>query len=130
MAHDHDVMLIEDDAESRNAIAAVLEAYGFDVVQAVDGEDALAQLHAGHRPCAILLDLMMPLMDGWQFREAQRTDPALADIPVALLTAAGNIRLQARRLGVDDAFEKPVNLDTVLAFIETHCRSTSNQRRV
>ncbi len=117
-------MLVEDDTESRNAIAAVLEAYGYDVLEAVDGKDALAQLRAGRRPCAILLDLMMPRMDGWQFRAVQRADPALSDIPVALLTAAGNVRLQARKLGVDTAFAKPIDLDTVLAFVETHCRRT------
>lgn len=122
-------MLVEDDAESRDAIAAVLEAYAFDVLEAVDGQDALDQLHAGHRPCAILLDLMMPRMDGWQFRDVQRADPALSEIPVALLTAAGNIRLQARRLGVDVAFEKPIDLDRVLAFVEAHCRDDEPSRR-
>ena len=122
MAHEHDVMLVEDDLESRDALAAVLEAYGFGVREAVDGQDALDQLHAGVHPCAILLDLMMPRMDGWQFREVQRADPELSEIPVALLTAAGNVRLQARRLGVDVAFQKPVNLDALLGFIERHCR--------
>jgi two-component system response regulator MprA len=121
MAHRHDVMLVEDDRESRDALAAVLEAYGFQVREAVDGQDALDQLHAGYRPCAILLDLMMPRLDGWGFRDAQRVDPDLGRIPVALLTAAGNVRLQARRLEVEAAFSKPADLDGVLTFIEGHC---------
>jgi len=123
MTHQHEVMLVEDDVESRDALAAVLEVYGFQVREAVDGQDALDQLHAGYRPCAILLDLMMPRLDGWGFRETQRVDPDLGRIPVALLTAAGNIRLQARKLDVDAAFSKPADLDGIITFIEQHCHA-------
>jgi len=118
-------MLIEDDSETRDALAAVLQAYGYRVREAVDGRDALDQLHDGAHPCAILLDLMMPRMDGWEFREAQRADPKLCEIPLAVLSAVGNVRLQARRLGVETAFPKPVELDDVLAFLARHCAAAS-----
>ena len=120
--HDHAVLLVEDDADSRDALTAVLEQYGFVVCEATDGQQALEQLAAGYRPCAILLDLMMPRMDGWQFRETQRRDPALSGVPVALMSAADNLRLQQRRLAADAAFAKPVtHLDDVIAFVEDHC---------
>ena len=67
----------------------------------------------------------MPRLDGWGFRDAQRVDPDLGRIPVALLTAAGNVRLQARRLDVEAAFSKPADLDGVLTFIEGHCRAAA-----
>ena len=118
--HRHDVMLVEDDPESRDALAEVLKLYGLHVRAAVDGQDALDQLHAGYRPCAILLDLLMPRMDGWGFRNAQRQDPELCRIPVALLTAVENASLEARQLDVDTAFTKPANLHAVLGFIEQH----------
>jgi CheY-like chemotaxis protein len=116
----HAVLVVEDDDDSRDALVAVLEAYGYVVCEATDGQDALDRLKAGYRPCSILLDLMMPRMDGWEFRERQRGDPELAKIPVALLTAAANIRLHASRLGAE-AFAKPIDLDRVIAFIEGHC---------
>jgi len=119
--HDHAVLLVEDDLASRDAIAAVLEACNFVVCEATDGQDALDQLASGYRPCAILLDLMMPRMDGWEFRERQRSDPELSRIPVALLTAAANVRLQANRLAVDASFSKPVDFDGVIGFVEGHC---------
>jgi two-component system response regulator MprA len=120
--HDHAVLLVEDDMESRDAIAAVLEACNFVVCEATDGQDALDQLASGYRPCAILLDLMMPRMDGWEFRERQRSDPELSRIPVALLTATANVR-QAKRLAVDASFTKPVDLDGVIGFVEGHCHA-------
>jgi two-component system response regulator MprA len=121
MSDRHEVLLVEDDWETRDALAAVLQYYGFAVREAVDGQDALEQLHQGAHPCAILLDLMMPRMDGWAFRDAQRADPELCRIPVALLTAAGNVRLQARRLAVDATLPKPVDLGAMLAFLREHC---------
>jgi CheY-like chemotaxis protein len=119
--HDHAVLLVEDDEESREALAAVLEACSFVVCEATDGQQALEQLAAGYRPCAILLDLMMPRMDGWEFRARQRADAELSSIPVALLTAAANVRAHASRLGVDASFPKPVDLNGVIAFVEGHC---------
>ena len=121
-AHDHAVLLVEDDAESRDALSAVLEAFGFVVCEAIDGQEALEQLAAGYRPCAILLDLMMPRMDGWQFRETQRRDPELSSLPVALMSAATNLRQHQQRLAADAAFAKPLtHLDDVISFVEDHC---------
>jgi len=123
----HAVLVVEDDDDSREALVAWLEAFGCVVCEATDGQDALDRLAAGYRPCSILLDLMMPRMDGWEFRERQCADAELSAIPVALLTAAANVRLHANRLGVDASFPKPVDLDGVIAFVEDHCGSHAAQ---
>ena len=78
--HDHAVLLVEDDSDVRDALAAVLEEFGFVVCEAIDGQEALDQLAAGYRPCAILLDLMMPRMDEWEFRRRQRGNPELSQL--------------------------------------------------
>jgi len=116
----HAVLVVEDDDDSRDALVALLEAYGCVVCEAVDGKDALEQLRDGYRPCSILLDLTMPRMDGWEFREQQRRDPELSHIPVALLTGAANAHLYARRLGAE-AVTKPVDLNAVMTFVENRC---------
>jgi two-component system response regulator MprA len=121
-AHDHAVLLVEDDADSRDALTAMLEAFGVVVCEAIDGQEALEQLAAGYRPCAILLDLMMPRMDGWKFRETQQRDPELCRLPVALMSACTDLGGHQRRLATDAAFAKPVtDLDDVIAFVDDHC---------
>jgi two-component system chemotaxis response regulator CheY len=122
LAHDHAVLLVEDDADSRDALTAMLEAFGLVVCEAIDGQEALEQLAAGYRPCAILLDLMMPRMDGWKFRETQRRDPELRRLPVALMSACTDLQAHQRRLATDAAFAKPLtHLDDVIAFVDDHC---------
>jgi len=85
----HTVLVIEDDPDVRNALTELLTGEGYEVTPASDGGEALDVLRAGLRPSVILLDLMMPKVDGWDFRRAQLEDPALADLPVVLLTASG-----------------------------------------
>ena len=121
-AHDHAVLLVEDDADSRDALTAMLEAFGVVVCEATDGQEALEQLAAGYRPCAILLDLMMPRMDGWKFRETQRRDPELCRLPVALMSACTDLGAHQRRLATDAAFAKPLtHLEDVIEFVDDHC---------
>jgi CheY-like chemotaxis protein len=81
------VVLIDDDDDLRDAIADALTAYGHQVETFGEAGAALERLRAGLAPRLILLDLMMPGMTGWQFRELQRADPMLAQIPVVVLTA-------------------------------------------
>ncbi len=91
--HRHRVLLVEDNEDVRTAIAMLLRVEGSGVVEASDGTEALDQLHKGPPPCLILLDLMMPKTDGWQFRKAQVHDPSLAKIPVV----RSSIRSRATR---------------------------------
>ncbi len=86
---DGTVMVVEDDALIRDAVLELLSFEGFDAVGARDGADALLLLRRGTvAPAVILLDLMMPRMNGWQFRAAQLADPALARIPVVVMSAS------------------------------------------
>jgi two-component system, chemotaxis family, chemotaxis protein CheY len=111
------VLLVEDDYDVRETIAEVLADEGYDVVTAVDGQDALDKLRAGARPFAILLDLMMAGMNGFQFRAEQRADPALAAIPVIVLTADRQVDDKARELGADAYVRKPTQLENLLAVL-------------
>jgi CheY-like chemotaxis protein len=81
------LLLIEDDELLRGAMKMVLEWEGYHVACAGNGREALDLLRAGPRPSCILLDLMLPVLDGWTFRHKQKRDPALADIPVVVVSA-------------------------------------------
>jgi CheY-like chemotaxis protein len=80
------VLVVDDDRDIRELLVELLASEGYEVASAPDGRRALAEARA-RRPDVILLDLMMPVMSGWEFREAQLRDPALADIPVLVVTA-------------------------------------------
>ena len=84
------ILLVEDDPELREALALVLESDGYVVVTAADGVEALERLHDRLRPRVIVLDLMLPVMDGFEFRVRQTEDPELAGIPVIVLSAGGD----------------------------------------
>jgi two-component system, chemotaxis family, chemotaxis protein CheY len=83
------VLIVDDEAGVVSGLTELLESEGYKVATACDGLDALNQLRAGLRPSAILLDLMMPRMDGWDFRHEQMKDDELKEIPIIILTAAG-----------------------------------------
>ncbi len=110
------VLIVEDDADIRASVSELLETEGYEVVGAVNGREALAQLRASAElPGVILLDLMMPDMDGYQFREQQLADDRLKDIPVVLMSAGGELGTKARALGVAGHLKKPFfDLDTIL----------------
>ncbi len=118
----HSVLVIEDDSDVRGALAAVLDSYGYDVVEAEHGEHALGILRADPgRFCFIILDLFMPEMDGWTFRAAQCADPRLADIPVLIVTADPSAGQRARSKGVVGAMTKPIDFDGLLTHVREHC---------
>jgi CheY-like chemotaxis protein len=111
------VLVVDDEMDIRQALAEVLTDEGYQVASAADGAEALEQLHAFH-PNLVLLDLMMPGMNGWEFRAAQKVDPDpdLASVPVVILSALG-------RDGVIDAdgyIQKPFELDELLTAVRRH----------
>jgi two-component system, chemotaxis family, chemotaxis protein CheY len=101
------VMVIEDDADLLEAVCEALEDEGFDAVACSGGAEALARLRVEPPPAVILLDLMMPVMSGWQFLDHRREDPTLADIPVVVMTASRNYDPAA--LDAHACLEKPVS---------------------
>jgi CheY-like chemotaxis protein len=99
----------------------LLEDWGYSVTTAVHGRDALDKLQAGVRPCLILLDLTMPVMNGYEFREAQRAHPTFAEIPTIVLSAAGNLAERAKELAVDNVLRKPIALEQLSSIAERFC---------
>jgi CheY-like chemotaxis protein len=113
------IMIVDDDPDIRAALGELLESEGYEVVGAANGAAALALLRSGvAAPCAILLDLMMPYMNGWEFRAEQLRDPALREIPIILLTASGyNDNTVRAEFGRVEYFPKPPSPDPLLATI-------------
>ena len=109
------VLLVDDDAAVRRSIARFLEFEGFVVVEAGNGLEALNYLRTGAGASVIVLDLRMPVMDGWTFRKEQRLDPVLEKIPVVVLSGADADRFP--ELEAAAAFEKPVTLAQVAGVI-------------
>src|SRR4051794_9919088 len=111
------ILLVEDEPGTRTALAALLEGEGYEVTQAADGREALAWLHEDAPADLILLDLMMPGMDGWEFRRRQRQEGALAGTPVVVVTAAAGADEVARPLDAAAVLQKPVAAEILLAAI-------------
>jgi len=111
------VLVVEDDPAIREYIAFVLDDAGYAQAWAANGQEALAYLRSHPAPVLILLDLMMPIMDGRAFRAEQQRDPALAGIPVVMLTASTNGDTSARELGVAGYIPKPMLPDQIVATV-------------
>jgi CheY-like chemotaxis protein len=116
------VLVVDDDPGIRDLLTELLEDEGHNVVSAANGQEAINQLHHSiERPCVILLDLMMPVMNGWQFRNEQKQDPALATIPVVVLSARTDIQQQAAIVDAAAHIAKPINVNTLLDTINHYC---------
>jgi CheY-like chemotaxis protein len=109
------VLLVDDDAAVRRSMARFLTFEGFVVVEANNGLEALTYLRSGAGASVILLDLRMPVMDGWTFRREQRLDPELNRIPVVVLSGADAGRFP--ELEAAEAFEKPVRMAQVVGAV-------------
>jgi CheY-like chemotaxis protein len=115
------VLVVEDNAEVRQALVALLEGEGYRVVEATDGVSALRLLRTGEvQPCLIVLDLMMPRMSGWDFRREQSNDRRFAAIPVVVLSA-DPLASQAERIGAAAVLPKPADPERFLELIGRHC---------
>jgi CheY-like chemotaxis protein len=117
------VMIVDDDELLRETLAELVESEGLQAVLAENGEDALRRLRAEPHPRFIVLDLMMPLMSGVEFRRVQLTDPELSNIPVVILSAAHDARTIGEDLRAYDCFSKPIDLDRFVAVMKALCSS-------
>lgn len=118
----HRVLVVEDDAEIRESVLDALTDHGYEVLGATDGRDALEKLASlPSPPCVILLDLMMPVMDGRTFRREQLARPALSHIPVIVVSAHQAARASSE-MGAAGFLAKPHGLDDLLAAVDRHCQ--------
>ena len=115
------VLLVEDDADIREALTCVLEERGYRVVTAENGRDALHKLAAIARPCLAFIDLMMPVMDGWQLRGELLRRPELADMPVVLLSGIADLQAEAKSLDAIGYLRKPVEVDQIFRLLDAYC---------
>jgi CheY-like chemotaxis protein len=116
------VLIVEDNEDVQLALATFLESKGYATACADNGAEALALLRADAvDPCMILLDLNMPVMDGRQFRQVQRQDPRFADLPVVVYSGTADVKQTARTLDVPHYFQKPLNLDALVALVQRYC---------
>ncbi|HET7452435.1 MAG TPA: response regulator [Thermoanaerobaculia bacterium] len=102
------ILVVEDDPDSREVFAELLRAEGHPVVAVRSGAEALEYLRRADPPSVILLDMLMPDMDGWQFRKAQQADPDLAGIPVVVVSALRTVANSAMRFGAVAFLPKPI----------------------
>ena len=119
-AHRHRVLVVEDDDDCREAVSFVLENAGHEVVAAENGKVALNRLRDSE-PCVIVLDLMMPVMDGWRFRAAQLQDDRAASLPVVIMSAVAQVDERAQQLGVQDYVSKPIEPEQLLEKLSHYC---------
>ena len=114
------ILIVEDEPMIRDTLRSLLEMEGFVVYTAINGLDGLRLLHEVPHPCLILLDLMMPVMNGQEFLAAKKLDDAIASIPVCVVSGAadaGNVS------GVSGFVRKPFEMGALLKFIRCYCQS-------
>jgi CheY-like chemotaxis protein len=117
------ILVVDDDADTCDAIRTLLEEEGYRTAQASDGHEALAMVQGrGVKPALMLLDLMMPTMDGWQLRARLHADPALASIPIVIMTAhAAMLRALVNAEPHTPVLRKPLDLDRLLEVVANNC---------
>ena len=139
--HFASVLVVDDDSDIREAICGVLEAEGYTTLIAENGERALAVIDEGRRPCVVLLDLMMPVMNGWEFMKAVRGKQDLDDLPVVVCSAFTELAT-ATATNVGDpcvagahhlakrVLKKPLDVPQLLAAVAEYCCCSPHPRHV
>jgi CheY-like chemotaxis protein len=116
------VMVVEDDPDVRETIGEILTDASYQPILASNGQEALSSLRAApEKPCVILLDIMMPVMNGWQFRAQQKNEADLSDIPVVVITAHADASRAAEEMNAAGFLRKPIKLDSLLDFVSKLC---------
>lgn len=119
--HARRILVVDDNGNTRDSLVLLLQCEGYDAEGVENGREALRVLRDGYDACLILLDLMMPVMDGWTFRVEQRQDLDLRDIPVVVMSAAVNPPQEAARLGAIAGLGKPLDILQLLDLVAQYC---------
>jgi DNA-binding response OmpR family regulator len=109
-----DILLVEDDDGLGAILAAVLEDQGYSVDRVLNGREALNHLHPERPPRIILLNLVMPAMNGWKFRKQLKKFPELAEIPIVVISGVSRLEKKAASMGASESFLKPFNLKALV----------------
>ncbi len=112
------ILVVEDDNSIRELLVELLQSEGYDVASAVNGLEGLKYLQTQSNPDLILIDLMMPVMDGYSFRTEQLKNTDWAQIPVVVMSAEANAKEKMKNFGITAFLSKPVELDTILKTVE------------
>lgn len=115
------ILVVEDDHDIRSSLAELLRMEGYRVDAVANGEEALRHLSHHPKPCLILLDLMMPVMNGWEFRAEQVTRAEWANIPVVVVSGGHDVPSSARQLQASDFMEKPIHVPSLLKTVGRFC---------
>ena len=121
------IFVVDDDHDIRDALESGLDLLGYRVISASNGQEALEKLsQLENIPCMIFLDLMMPIMNGSQFRQRQVADPKLATVPVIVITADSDVRLKTAELRVNEVLQKPFDFSMLAQVAERYCGRAEN----
>lgn len=116
----HSILVVEDDDDIRNAIVDLLETEGYSTEAAVNGKDALDKLEVIPKPCLVLLDMMMPIMNGREFLDTVMKNSHLAPIPVLIVSAVAD---KTNTEGSVGFLKKPIDIEVVLKVVGQYCQS-------
>ncbi len=112
------ILIVEDDQDIRESLVQILQLEGYETIAVGNGKEGLILLPNLQKPCLILLDLMMPVMDGWEFLKAKQTNIKIAPIPVVIVTAIEN---PVSTTGAVGLIKKPIEFDILLKVVQQYC---------
>lgn len=115
------ILIIDDDVDILLSVIQILRDEGYSAAGAENGLDGMRLLRAEPKPGLVLLDLMMPVMNGWQFCAEKEQDPVLAEIPVVVISGDGGIDRKAASVGAAGYLKKPIELDVLLETVAQYC---------
>lgn len=114
------ILVVEDDNSIRELLVELLQSEGYEVASAINGLEGLKYLQSQTNPDLILIDLMMPVMDGYSFRTEQMKNSEWSKIPVVVMSAEANAKEKMKTFGITAFLSKPVELDTILRTVEQY----------
>ena len=116
------ILVVEDDRDIQTVVVQLLESEGFETICANNGREALQVLKddTQNLPDLIILDLMMPIMDGFEFREEQKRDPRIANVPIVIMSADGNVEPKKHKIDAKAYIKKPLDIDDLIELVKPH----------